>query len=451
MTGRQVVRGGSVVRDGSVWREDIEVHNGVISAIGPELHAGSATVIDASGLHVFPGAVDTHVHFNEPGRTDWEGLSTGSRAFAVGGGTTFGDMPLNNLPLTLDGASFDEKLAIASRIAHVDFALWGGLVPGNVDCLRELHARGVIGVKAFMSDSGLPEFAASDDLTLMDGMTIAAELGMVMAVHAENDAITRGLTARFRASGGKDVRSYLESRPVIAETEAIVRAIQLAEATGVRLHIVHVSSGRGAAIVAAARARGTNVSCETCPHYLTFTDEDIDLLGAIAKCAPPVRNAEEQALLWEVVVGGGVDMVVSDHSPAPPSMKGGDDFFAVWGGVSGVQSTLGALLTEGPAHGLTLARIASLVAAGPASRFGLAPRKGRIAVGADADLTLVATEEVTVLARSDLHYRHLQSPYVGRSFTGRVQRTILRGMTVAIDGKPVGEPQGRLVRPAVHA
>lgn len=451
MTGRQVVRGGSVVRDGSVWREDIEILDGIISAIGPDLHAGSATVIDASGLHVFPGAVDTHVHFNEPGRTDWEGLSTGSRAFAVGGGTTFGDMPLNNLPLTLDGASFDEKLAIASRIAHVDFALWGGLVPGNVDCLRELHARGVIGVKAFMSDSGLPEFAASDDLALLDGMTIAAELGMVLAVHAENDAITRGLTARFRASGGKDVRSYLASRPVVAETEAIVRAIHLAEATGARLHIVHVSSGRGAAIVAAARARGIDVSCETCPHYLTFTDEDIDVLGAIAKCAPPVRNAEERAHLWEVVVGGGVDMVVSDHSPAPPSMKGGDDFFAVWGGISGVQSTLGALLTEGPAHGLSLARIASLVAAGPASRFGLAPAKGRIAVGADADLTLVATDEHTVLARSDLHYRHLQSPYVGRSFTGRAHRTILRGMTVALNGMPVGEPQGRLVRPATHA
>lgn len=448
MTRRLLVRNGIVVgpRDSAV--ADVLAEDGRIVAVAPDLVAPPGTEeLDATDLHVLPGGVDTHVHFNEPGRADWEGIATGSRALVAGGGTTFGDMPLNNLPLTLDGASFDAKAAIASEVSHADFALWGGLVPGNVGALPELHARGVIAVKAFMSDSGLPEFPASDDETLLRGMEVAAPLGMIVAVHAESDAITQGLTAAARAAGQRDAMAWAASRPVLAETEAIARAIDIAAATGARLHVVHVSSGLGAVLVAEARARGIDVTCETCPHYLAFTDEDVARLGAIGKCAPPVRDAAEQARLWDAVAGGAVDMVVSDHSPAPPSMKQGDDFFATWGGIPGVQTTLGVLLEDGPAHALGPEAVARLVAAAPAARFGLAPRKGAIMPGADADLAVVDLRVRRVVARSDLHYRHPQSPFVGRAVRGRMVRTYLRGEAVAIDGVPVGPARGRLVRP----
>jgi allantoinase len=452
VTDRLLVRGATVVRQDGCTDVDILVEDGVVVAMGRDLAApAGATEFDAMGLHAFPGAVDTHVHFNEPGRADWEGLATGSCALVAGGGTTFGDMPLNNLPLTLDGPSFDEKVAIASRVSHADFALWGGLVPGNVAALPELHARGAIAVKAFMSDSGLPEFPAADDYTLLRGMEVAAALGMVVAVHAESDAITRGLTAAAREAGQRGAMAWAASRPVLAETEAISRAILLAEATGARLHVVHVSSGRGAVLVAEARARGVDVTCETCPHYLTFTDEDVARLGAIGKCAPPVRDAEERDRLWAAVTSRAVDMVVSDHSPSPPSMKEGDDFFAMWGGIPGVQTTLGTLLEDGPAHGLDLGSIVRLVAAGPAARFGLAPSKGTISVGADADLALVNLRDRHVVRQEDLHYRHPQSPFVGRTVRGLVVRTYLRGAVVAEKGAPVGQPRGRLVRPIDHA
>ena len=448
MTNRLLVRGATVVRPDGRTGADILTEDGVIVAVGRDLVAPPDTQeFDATGLHALPGAVDTHVHFNEPGRADWEGLATGSRALVAGGGTTFGDMPLNNLPLTLDGPSFDEKAAIASQVSHADFALWGGLIPGNVHALPELHARGAIAVKAFMSDSGLPEFPASDDYTLLRGMEVAASLGMIVAVHAESEAITRGLTAVTREAGHRDAMAWAASRPVIAETEAIARAIHLAEATGVRLHVVHVSSGRGAVLIAEARARGVDVTSETCPHYLTFTDEDVARLGAIGKCAPPVRDAEERARLWAAVTSGTVDMVVSDHSPSPPSMKDGDDFFAMWGGIAGVQTTLGTLLEEGPAHRLGLEAVVRLVAAAPAARFGLAPMKGAIAIGADADFALVDLRDRQVITEATLQYRHPQSPFVGRTVRGRVVRTILRGEVVAEEGAPVGEPRGRLVRP----
>jgi allantoinase len=430
---------------------DILAEDGVIVAIERDLVAPPDTIeFDATGLHALPGVVDTHVHFNEPGRAEWEGVATGSRALVAGGGTTFGDMPLNNVPLTLDGPSFDEKAAIASTVSQADFALWGGLIPGNVDALPELHARGVIAVKAFMSDSGLPEFPASDDYTLLRGMEIAASLGMIFAVHAESDAITRGLTTATRAAGRHDALAWASSRPILAETEAIARAIHLAEAPGARLHVVHVSNGRGAVLVAEARARGVDVTCETCPHYLTFTDEDVARLGAIGKCAPPVRDAAERARLWAAVIDGAVDMVVSDHSPSLPSMKEGDDFFAIWGGIPGVQTTLGTLLEEGPAHRLGLESVVKLVAAGPAERFGLTPAKGAIVVGADADLALIDLGDRHVVTEATLHYRHPQSPFVGRTVRGRVVRTFLRGEIVAEEGAPVGEPRGRLIRSTGH-
>lgn len=428
---------------------DIGIQGGAIVEIGPELPGDARQELDARGLHVFPGIVDAHVHFNEPGRSEWEGFACGSQALASGGGTTYLDMPLNSVPLTLDGASFDVKARAAAASSLVDFGLWGGLVPGNVERLPELAARGAVGVKAFMADSGLPEFPPVDEPTLRRGMAAAAALGLLVAVHAESDATVRAQTARIRGGDGRSPRDFLASRPLAAEVEAIELATALAAETGARLHVVHVSSGAGVAAVAAARARGVDVTCETCPHYLLLTEGDVERLGAVAKCAPPLRSAAERERLWGAVARGEVQLVASDHSPSAPGLKEREDFFEAWGGISGVQSTLAALLTEGHfARGLTLEAIATLCATAPARRFGLWPRKGALRVGADADLALVDLRDQRTLLAADLLTRHPLSPYVGQTFRGTVRRTLLRGETVALDGRPVGRPRGRLLRPA---
>jgi allantoinase len=443
-----IVRKGTLVTGDSLRQADLAVADGRIVAVGPELDGTAGATIDATGLHVFPGVIDAHVHFNEPGRAEWEGFATGTRALAAGGTTLFFDMPLNAHPPTVDAAAFDLKVAAAQGTARVDFALWGGLVPGNIAQLPELAARGVIGFKAFMANSGIEDFDAVDDLTLYEGMAAVARLGSLVAVHAESDALTGLLARRAVAAGQTRVRDYLRSRPVVAELEAISRAILFAKETGCRLHIVHVSTGRGVTLVAAARARGVDVSCETCPHYLVLTEEDMEALGAVAKCAPPLRSAADQAALWDRLADGTLPMVASDHSPAPASMKTGDNFFQVWGGISGCQSLLALLLTEGAERRkLPLPAIARATAEYVAARFGLAPDKGALAVGADADLALVDLGHRSVLQAADLHYRHAHSPYVGRAFCGQVVRTLVRGLTVWQEGRQVGEAVGQLVRP----
>jgi allantoinase len=460
-----IVRGGKVLRD-SLENLDIGISEGKIVMLESEISSSSTTEIDARGLHILPGMIDVHVHFNEPGRADWEGIATGSAALAAGGGTLFFDMPLNSSPVTTDAKSFQQKLTAMQHSSVTDFALWGGLVPGNLEELPELAACGVIGFKAFMSNSGLEEFSASDDVTLLEGMRVAASLGLPVAVHAESDAITGALSSRFRALGKTSIRDYLESRPVIAELEAISRAILFAEETNCALHLVHISSGRGVVLASEAKARGANVSIETCPHYLTFTEQDLERLGAPAKCAPPLRSQLEQELLWQQILQGQVDIIGSDHSPAPPSMKTSSDFFAIWGGISGVQSSLNVLLTQGlQARGLSLPQISSLVSKNPAKRFKLSG-KGQIELGFDADLVLLDLNASFVLSPEMLEYRHKQSPYLGQEFTGVVKRTVSRGQTVFIENavgarrpcpkvhfmvKTHASPlpsQGRLVKPA---
>ena len=443
-----IIRNGTLVTEDSERVADVAIADGAIAAVEQEIAGSAAEKIDATGLHMFPGVMDAHLHFNEPGRTEWEGIATGSRAVAAGGGTCYFDMPLNAHPPTVDAAGFDVKLAAARASSLVDFGLWGGIVPGNRDQLAELAERGVVGFKAFMANSGIEDFAASDDLTLYEGMEQAARLGRIVAVHAENDALVTGLARRARAEGRASIRDFLDSRPVIAELEAITRAILFAEETGCPLHIVHVSAGRGVALVMAARARGVDVTCETCPHYLVFTEADVEQLGAIAKCAPPLRSEADQADLWRHVSAGDVAFVASDHSPAPASMKSGDDFFSVWGGISGCQTLLRALLTAGwEGRGLPLAQVAALTSGNVARRFNI-PNKGRLAPGYDADLALVDLRASDVLQQSDLRYRHQHSPFVGRSLRGRVQRTIVRGATVYAEGRIVAEPMGALLRPA---
>jgi len=440
-----IVRGGSVLGGGV---RDVGVVDGAVLAVEPDLAGGAAVEIDAAGLLVLPGAVDAHVHLNDPGRADWEGFATGSAALAAGGTTTAIDMPLNAIPPTLDGASFAAKVAAARGVTRVDVALWGGLVPGDPDRLDELADAGVVGFKAFMSASGVAEFEAADDLTLLEGMARAAALGLPVAVHAESDAITGRLAARAMAAGRTGVRDYLDSRPVVAEVEAIERAILFAQETGCALHVVHVSSGRGVARVAEARARGVDVTCETCPHYLVLDAADAERLGAAAKCAPPLRPGAVVEELWRHLLAGDVDLVATDHSPSPAALKAaGEDHFAAWGGIPGAQTLLALVYDSGVvSRGLDVARLARLTAGAPAARLGLAPAKGALEIGADADLVLLDPAQEWTIARDDLLDRHRLSPFAGRTLRGRVVRTILRGQTIAAEGEVVGEPLGRVLR-----
>jgi allantoinase len=391
--------------------------------------------------------IDPHVHFNEPGRTDWEGIASGSSALAAGGGTCFFDMPLNSSPPTLDGPSFDMKREAAETSSRTDFALWGGLTPNNLDKLEELAERGVIGFKAFMSGSGIDDFERADDLTLYRGMKIARKLGLIVAVHAESEEITSRLANEARTNKNlPDWNSYVASRPIVAEVEAIQRAITLAAETGCKLHIVHVSNSRGSELVRlAAGHSGADVTCETCPHYLTLTTHDLQRLGARAKCAPPLRSPGDVDELWNDLRDGKFAFVASDHSPSPPSMKTGADPFTIWGGIAGVQSTLSILLGHGPR--LPLPQIADLVATHAAERFGIS-NKGKLAVGYDADLALVAIDGCYELTEKMLLDRHKLSPYVGRTFHGIVTQTLVRGNTIFRNGETVGDFHGRLITPA---
>ena len=447
-TYEQIIRGGTVIGLDGPRLADLAVKDGKIAAVEPDIEGIADEEIDASGLHVLPGAIDSHAHFNEPGRTEWEGFATGSRALAAGGMTAFVEMPLNAYPPTNDARSFDEKLALARASSVVDFAFYGGLVPGNLGRMEELAERGVAGFKAFMSTSGTLDFQAADDATLYEGMEEAARLGLPVLVHAENRQITDELSRRRIGTLRATMRDYLDSRPVIAELEAIQRAILFAEETGCALHVVHVSTGRGVALVAAARDRGVDVTCETCAHYLVLSDEDAEALGAVAKCAPPLRPREEVEALWAHVSDGNVEYVTSDHSPCPPYMKAGDDMFRAWGGISGCQSLMNVMLDEGyHGRGISLREISALLSAGPAGRLGFSG-KGALESGLDADLALVDLGGISTLRKEDLFYRHQMSPYVGRAFTGEVVRTVVRGTTVYREGEIVSGPIGRLVKPA---
>ncbi len=445
-----LIRGATIVGAGVPGRIDVGVLDGLIGALGPELPGPATEEFDAGGLYLFPGVVDAHVHMNEPGRADWEGFATGTSALAAGGATAAIDMPLNSHPPTVTASAFDEKRRCLERSAFVDMALWGGLVPGGVDAMDELAACGVVGFKAFMCSSGIDDFPRVDDLTLYEGMSRAASLGLPVAVHAESEAITAGLAQRARAAGRIGMRDFLVSRPAVAELQAITRAIALARESGCSLHVVHVSTGRGVALVADARAHGVDVSCETCPHYLVLTEEDAEALGNVAKCAPPLRSREESNALWDALAGGTLPMVASDHSPAPWALKSAEDAFAVWGGISGCQTLLALLLSEGHrARGLDLDLIARVTSGYVARRFGLRG-KGRIEPGADADLVLVDLGVSKKLSPDDLHYRHRHSPFLGRTLNARVARTLVRGRTVFADGRIVGPPAGRLLIPAIE-
>jgi allantoinase len=441
-----VVRGGTLVLEDRIVAVDVAVRDGQIAGIGPELPGGEVE-LDATGLHVFPGSIDPHVHFDEPGRTDWEGVDSGSRSLAAGGFSCYVDMPLNNVPVTVDGRSFDVKLKAIRERSHVDFALWGGLVQGNVEQLDGQHERGAAGFKAFMCYSAIDEFPQVDDITLYEGMQRIAELGSILLLHAENASIVSALGARARELGRTTPIDFARSRPPVSELEATARAILFAEETGCPTHIVHVSMARAVETVALARARGVDVSCETCPHFLLFTEDDLEEIGLPLKSAPPVRAAPERDRLWALIADGTLRMVTSDHSPGHPSVKQAG-FWDSWGGISGCQSTLQLLLAAGHGErGLPLPTIAGLTGGAAARRFAL-PGKGALAVGMDADLALVDLCFAGEVRLDDLHYRHPYSAYAGLPIRGRVERTLVRGQTVYAGGRFADRPLGRFLTPS---
>ncbi|NRF93528.1 allantoinase [Paenibacillus frigoriresistens] len=438
-----VIRKGTVVLREEVRQLDIGIQSGKIAALGENLaYSEDTPVYDAEHLHIMPGMVDVHVHFNEPALGHWEGFATGSAALAAGGCTTYIDMPLNGVPPTVRLSALKRKLEAAEGHSLVDYALWGGLVPGNVGNLQELAEAGVIGFKAFMScpgGEGEDIFTEVDDLTLHEGMKEIACLGLVLALHAESEEIVSKLAAQALAEGRRGALDFVATRPIAAELEAVKRALFYAEETGCKLHFVHISSAEAVQAITEAKAKGLDVTVETCPHYLVLTSTDLERLGPVAKCAPPLRTSQDQAQLWAALASGQLDILASDHSPCPAHMKQGD-FFEAWGGISGAQSSLELMLDEGHLRReVPLPTISRMLSLEPAKRFGLHPRKGEIALGADADFALVDMKLSYSLQGSDLFYRHKHSPYVGKEFGCRVRATFLRGTQVYELGEGVVE------------
>ena len=456
MTGTEkadlAIRGAVVVSDGASAR-DILIRGGRVAALVEAGASAAKNEIDARGLLALPGVVDAHVHFNDPGRSDWEGWASGSRAAAAGGTTTVLDMPLNSIPPVLDGDSFDEKKAAAENTSVVDFGLWGGLVDADPASLRELSERGAVGVKAFLSDSGVADFPAIHDEDLVPALRAAAEAGLLVALHCEDEALVREATARVRGTGRHDPAAWPLSRPPLVEVRAVARACAAAREAGARIHIVHLSAIEALGAIGAARDMGTDVTTETCPHYLTFDDGDLAKLGASLKCAPPIRDLRNRDGLWRALLDGKIDFVASDHSPCLPAMKEPDDIFGAWGGVAGAQSLLSAVFTgatDRAAGELDVRKIAGFVvwrlSARPARRFGLWPRKGAIARGSDADIVLFDPERRWTLAADRSHTRGVD-PYVGRSFRGKVVRTLVGGRTVYKEDETVTDrPRGRFIQ-----
>lgn len=433
-----LISGGQLVDELSVRRADLLVQDGRVQAILPPDHGQTADdVLDATGLHVLPGVVDAHVHFNEPGRTDWEGFVTGTTAAAAGGVTTVCDMPLNCHPPTLDARALVLKRSAIIDHALIDYAFWGGVVPGSVAHLEELQQEGVVGVKAFLCDSGLAEYPHLDEFSQLEAMQACADLGLLLALHAEDASETSLLGQLARSEGKQTALDWAHSRPPSTELDAVRRALDMAAETGARLHFVHISTGAAARLIAAARAAGQDVSVETCPHYLCLDEIDLQQLGTFGKCAPPLRSREEVEDLWQALLDGAIDWIASDHSPCPPSMKETEDIWAAWGGLGGVQTSLPALLTEAVhTRGLSLPRLVSLTAGDPAKRLGLYPRKGVLEPGSDADMVLIDLQKTWTLDQQDLRTRWPINPFVGRVFRGQVHRTLVRGTVVWQAGAP---------------
>ncbi|HAM27904.1 MAG TPA: allantoinase AllB [Microbacteriaceae bacterium] len=435
-----VVRAASVLIDGGFRAAEIGVAGGRIAAISSTPLEGAAIVtLDADEV-LIPGLVDSHVHVNEPGRTDWEGFASATRAAAAGGVTTIIDMPLNSIPATVTVEALETKRASAAPQSIVDVGFWGGAVPQNLGSLESLHDAGVFGFKAFLAPSGVDEFEHLDAGQLDRALDEIAGFDGLLIVHAEDPAV---LDAHANA-GGVDYDRFVDSRPDEAETTAIERVIAGVRRTGARAHILHLSSAEALPALRAARAEGLPITVETCPHYLSFASELIPDAATQFKCCPPIRSSANRDALWQALLDGDIDIVVTDHSPSTAALKfaHGGDFGLAWGGIAGLQVGLAAVWTEASARGIPLESVLGWMSTGPADLVGL-PSKGRIAVGAAADLVVFAPNERFTVHAEALQHKNPVSAYDGASLHGVVRRTWLSGHPVST--APDAEARGRLV------
>jgi len=437
----QIITADAVLIDGVFAAASLGIRGGVIAAIGTGGLSGAGERIRLSpGTVLLPGLVDTHVHVNEPGRTEWEGFASATRAAAAGGVTTIVDMPLNSIPATVDAAALEVKREIAARKAVVDVGFWGGAVPASLGHLGELHDRGVFGFKCFLAPSGVDEFPHLDAEQLDAALTEVAGLGALLIVHAEDP----GVLHAHENAGGTGYGDFVASRPNEAELVAIERVIDGVRRTGARAHIVHLSSAAALPRLAAAKAEGLPITVETCPHYLCFTAEEIPDGATQFKCCPPIRDEHNRDLLWQGLLDGVIDIIVSDHSPSTRELKlgHGGDFGLAWGGISGLQLGLSAIWTQARRRGIRLERVLRWMSQAPADLVGL-PAKGRIRVGADADLVAFAPDTSFTVDVEALFHRNRVSAYEGRQLTGFVRDTWLRGEIV--DLGPTAVPRGVLL------
>ncbi|NCG19458.1 MAG: allantoinase AllB [Rhodobacterales bacterium] len=425
-----------VLLDGHLKPATVVVRGGRIDAILDEVPTDLP--VEMLGDRVLmAGLVDTHVHINEPGRTEWEGFETATRAAAAGGITTVVDMPLNCIPVTTSDEALTIKRRASAGRLWVDCGFWGGVVPGNADQLRPMVENGICGFKAFLCHSGIDDFPNATEADLRIAMPILAELGVPLLVHAELD-----LGAPEDELAPQSYAKYLASRPKRWEDEAIAMMIRLVRDTGCRVHIVHLSSSTALPLLAAARAEGLPITVETCPHYLCLTAQEVPDCNTAYKCSPPIREAENRELLWKGLADGIIDFVISDHSPCTPHLKLPErgDFMDAWGGIASLQLGLSNIWTEAQQRGFSIADVSRWMSQAPADFLGF-PAKGRLAVGADADLIAWSPEETWTIAEGDIFHRHKVTPYLGRSVQGRVHRTWLRGERVW-DGQHHG-PSGK--------
>ena len=440
-----IVCGERVVLPAGMRPASVYVRDGSIVDIAEYRDRPTAVpVVDAGALVLLPGLVDTHVHLNDPGRADWEGFDTGTRAAAAGGITTVVDMPLNSVPSTVNVRALEAKLEAARGRCAIDVGFWGGVVPGNAEALEPMVRQGVLGFKCFLSPSGVDEFEHVGEADLEAVLPILARLGVPLLVHAEWPP---ALIDVDRSSNCRDYRTWLSSRPPASEQVAIDLLIRLGRKHGGRIHVVHLASADALPSLAAARRAGVDISVETCPHYLTFAAEHIAPGATAFKCAPPIREARHREGLWAALAVSGIDLIATDHSPAPPALKSIDagDFVAAWGGIASLQLGLTAVWTGARSRGLTLEHLARWLADAPARLAGLDDRKGAIAPGCDADFVFFDPDATTVVDPSTLFHRHAVTPYARMRLNGRVQKTMLRGEVVFDEGRFPNAPSGQPV------